>query len=192
MGADGGSIPGRQDLVPKRTVAEKKNIEACMASKWRYCRISGNILELPIVSCQLGKIYNKTTIYEELIKKRTNELHHLPIHIKSTKNIKQLNLTKNEMFNKEKIKFNKNIYDRFKACRFKCPITNIEMNGINGFFYLWTCGCVMSSKLLKEISDNVCFNCSTEYCNEDVITLNPCAVVEKKLLENIHNKKLKK
>lgn len=55
MGADGGTIPKRCELVKKKKKKEKieKSYEA--ATKWRTCQLSQQPLKKPIVCCKLGR-----------------------------------------------------------------------------------------------------------------------------------------
>ena len=55
-----------------------------------------------------------------------------------------------------------------------CPLTKIEYNGLNKFYFLWSCGCVFSEKIISEIKDKEkkCVTCGTEYNDSDLISLN--------------------
>lgn len=55
MGADGGTIPKRCELVRNKKKKEKvdKNVEA--ATKWRTCQLTQLPLREPIVACRLGR-----------------------------------------------------------------------------------------------------------------------------------------
>lgn len=55
MGADGGTIPKRCELVRNKKKKEKidRNVEA--ATKWRTCQSSQDSLKKPIVACKLGR-----------------------------------------------------------------------------------------------------------------------------------------
>jgi topoisomerase IA-like protein len=56
MGADGGTIPKRCELVRKKKKKEKvgKNYED--ATKWRTCQLSQEPLKKPVVACKLGRL----------------------------------------------------------------------------------------------------------------------------------------
>ena len=47
------------------------------------------------------------------------------------------------------------------------------MNGKYKFCALWTCGCVLSERALKEVDITTCHICATEFDKDDVIILNP-------------------
>lgn len=37
-----------------------------------------------------------------------------------------------------------------------CPISGIEMSGKFRFVFLWSCGCVLAERALKEVKQNLC------------------------------------
>ena len=47
------------------------------------------------------------------------------------------------------------------------------MNGKYKFIALWSCGCVLSERALKEVNSEACHNCGVKFSNDDVIVLNP-------------------
>lgn len=55
MGADGGTIPKRCELVKKKKKKEKVDKNVSNATRWRLCRLSQEPLKRPIVACRLGK-----------------------------------------------------------------------------------------------------------------------------------------
>ncbi|CAO3644390.1 unnamed protein product [Mucor hiemalis] len=59
MGNDGGSIPRRIELVKEKARELKLNPELERAAVWLYCALSKLLLEQPVVSCGLGKLYNQ-------------------------------------------------------------------------------------------------------------------------------------
>ena len=77
MGADGGSIPDRNDLVKNKAksfVADK----AALKALWFFCclsKVSPSVdmanaqvpLKEPVVTDQLGKLYNKEAVIEYLL-----------------------------------------------------------------------------------------------------------------------------
>lgn len=68
MGADGGSIPDRRDLVRTKGKAEKTD-KALQRERFLYCALSKKPLAKPIVADPLGKLYNKDAILEYLLDK---------------------------------------------------------------------------------------------------------------------------
>lgn len=37
-----------------------------------------------------------------------------------------------------------------------CPISGLEMSGKFRFVFLWSCGCVLAERALKEVRQNLC------------------------------------
>lgn len=82
MGNDGGSIPDRRDLVRSKPKAEQADRANQTRARWFFCALSKvsvgptilanaksqqRRLQEPIVSCPLGKLYNKDSIIEFLL-----------------------------------------------------------------------------------------------------------------------------
>jgi len=110
-----------------------------------------------VAGCRVGYMYNKEALLKALIEKS------LPKefgHITSIKDFVTLDVKQND--NKDAL------------CPFVCPVSNIELNGLNRFVFLWKCGCVFSEKVLEQIKDGEkkCLTCTKEYSSEDVISLN--------------------
>lgn len=55
MGADGGTIPKRCELVKSKKKKEKIDKNVANAARWRICRLSQEPLKRPIVACPLGR-----------------------------------------------------------------------------------------------------------------------------------------
>ena len=47
------------------------------------------------------------------------------------------------------------------------------MNGKYKFCVLWTCGCVLSERALKEIDSFSCHNCGMVFTKDDIVVINP-------------------
>uniref|UniRef100_A0A182TDX3 Replication termination factor 2 n=1 Tax=Anopheles melas TaxID=34690 RepID=A0A182TDX3_9DIPT len=80
-------------------------------------------------------------------------------HIKSMKDIKNLNLTSNPAYDETKDD---------KSSPYICALIGLEMSGQFRFVALWTCGCVFSERALKEVKDR----CQTPYIDDDIVILN--------------------
>lgn len=168
MGCDGGTIPRRDELVRVKKKPEAKDKESDLAFKWKCCAITQENLQEPIVTCHLGKLYSKIALIEALLDRST-----LPLsckHVKSLKDIKQLNLTKNPEFKKDSNK--KDGTPDEKGAPYLCPVLGLEMSGKFRFVALWSCGCVFSERALKEIGTKNCHNCTKPFEDDDVIILN--------------------
>lgn len=55
MGADGGSIPKRCELVKNKKADEKFDKNVKLALKWRICQLTQEKLRKPIVACKYGR-----------------------------------------------------------------------------------------------------------------------------------------
>lgn len=115
----------------------------------------------------LGRLYTKQNVIEHLLEKD------MPAdfqHLKSLKDIKDLNLTPNPAFDAEAAA-NETSNDARNA-PFICSLIGLEMSGKFRFVSPWTCGCVFSERALKEIKTSVCSVCQTAFKEEDIVILN--------------------
>ncbi|XP_071481611.1 replication termination factor 2-like [Diadema antillarum] len=167
MGGDGGSIPGRQDLVRTRRKPERADHNMERVAKWHHCAITQEKLRQPIVSCELGRLYNKEAVLEYLLDKSKCDSAQ---HIKSLKDIRQLNLTDNPAYKGEKGDKGDSYVDRHTA-PYICPVTGLEMNGKYRFCFMWNCGCVMSEKAFKEVKSDICHKCGQPFSSDDGIII---------------------
>ncbi|XP_058819678.1 replication termination factor 2 [Topomyia yanbarensis] len=161
MGCDGGTIPRRDELVRLKKKPEQKDKDAERQFRWKHCTLTQERLQKPIVMCGLGRLYSKQNVIEHLLEK--DKMPELCTHIKSLKDIKDLNLTANPAY--------KELQDS-KSSEFICALIGLEMSGQFRFAGLWTCGCVFSERALKEIKDKICSVCQTPFTEQDVIILN--------------------
>lgn len=123
-----------------------------MAFKWKHCTIRQLPLQLPIVGCSLGRLYSKESVLEGLLDRNT--LPESAIHIKNLKDVRNLNLTPNPAFDGNKAEKGDGYTDGGKS-PYICPVIGLEMNGKYKFCFLWSCGCVMSERALKEVKSMV-------------------------------------
>lgn len=171
MGCDGGTIPKRDEMVRLKKKPEKvdKNFE--LNAKWFHCAITQEPLRAPIVSCELGNLYNKESLLEFLLDKESATTE-VAKHIRSLRDTKELQLTENPAFEEKSNGEKADSYQDFQACRYVCPVVGIEMNGRYKFCFLWKCGCVFSERALKEVKSAVCHKCAKPFSNEDVVVIN--------------------
>jgi len=174
MGCDGGSIPTRSELVKTKKKPEQVDKDTMTAIRWNHCTISKELLTEPIVTCELGFLYNKEEIIKRLLDKTVDPAFS---HIKSLKDIIKLNFTANPAYE-----------DDHTHSRFICPVTQIEFNGHYRFVAIRTCGCVLSEKALKEVPTAVCLKCGKEFTQTDIILLNG----SKEEIDNLRQKMLEK
>ncbi|KAK9462712.1 Rtf2 RING-finger-domain-containing protein [Lipomyces oligophaga] len=161
MGNDGGSIPGRRDLVKSSArrptssqVFEQNQLNASF--DWTTCRLSSKPLCIPIVSDCLGHLYNKDAVLEYLIS--PEEFGDRVETIKTVRDVVELKISQT------------------KGGKWICPITRKEIRaGGSKFVYHAECGHVFSETALKEIVDTACLECGTEYSKENIIVINPIA-----------------
>eukprot|EP00128_Syssomonas_multiformis_P004800 Colp12_sorted_trinity150504_noHs@35865 len=172
MGCDGGSIPSRIDQVKQKKEPEKVAKEVELHLKWYMCALSEQPLREPVVSCELGRLYNKEVIIEYLLDKSKYSSDSVK-HIRGLKDVKVLKLTPNPEAVQLKAEARvQGQYGDTKKSQFLCPISGQNMNGVFKFVYLRPCGCVFSEKALKEVKDTSCALCQTPYTEEDVIVIN--------------------
>ncbi|KAI0358861.1 DUF602-domain-containing protein [Trametes cingulata] len=150
MGNDGGSIPDRRDLVRTKQKAEQADKANQLRAMWFFCALSKRPLQEPIVSCPLGKLYNKDALLEFLLDRTSfGDGEEICGHIRSLKDVKTLKLTPNPA----KTPASANASESAPThAPFVCPLNFKEMNGSQPFVYLATCGCVFSQAGLKAVT----------------------------------------
>lgn len=169
MGCDGGSIPLRADMV---RVKKKKGIvdrDVELDIKWKKCALTGEPLREPVVSCELGQLYNKESVLEMLLSKSKPDV---AAHIRTMKDIVELQLTSKSRVHTVVAAKAETYVDVYDA-EFVCPVVGIEMSGRHKFVYLAKCGCVMSERAMREVSGSQCHRCNKEFETEDIRTINP-------------------
>ncbi|XP_076329685.1 replication termination factor 2 [Tachypleus tridentatus] len=169
MGCDGGTIPRRDELVRMKQKPEQKDKDAENVAKWKHCAITQEELRAPIVSCELGRLYNKESVLEFLLNR--DEALHLASHIRNLKDIRELNLTENSGYTQRGAEKGDQYID-LQASRYICPVVGLEMNGKYRFCYLRECACVLSEKALKEVKSSVCLKCGKPFEEDDIIIIN--------------------
>ncbi|XP_059388309.1 replication termination factor 2-like [Carassius carassius] len=173
MGCDGGTIPKRHELVKGPKKVEKVDKTAELAAKWRYCALSQEKLKRPIVACELGRLYNKDAIIEYLLDKSAERPNsEVVAHIRSIKDVKELNLTDNPAWKGERRNIKGDCFEDMHCSMFICPVVGLEMNGKHKFLYLQTCGCVFSERALKEVKTEICHKCGDPFQEDNLVMLN--------------------
>lgn len=125
MGNDGGSIQNRSELVKTKSIdRNKKDINDL--EDYYTCAISRQDLEAPIVSCRLGRLYNRNALIQYMIdrKEGIKDQSDVAAHIKSLKKVTLLNLKKPK--------------------EYICPLTHKRFG--RGMFIFLNCGCVFSKQ----------------------------------------------
>ncbi|XP_060899299.1 replication termination factor 2 [Labrus mixtus] len=173
MGCDGGTIPKRHELVKGPKKVEKVDKNAELAARWKYCALSQEKLKRPIVSCELGRLFNKDAVIEYLLDKTAERPNvEAVVHIRGIKDIKELNLTDNPVWEGERRNTKGDRYEDIHCGMFICPVVGLEMNGKHRFIYLQSCGCVFSDRAMKEVKTEICHKCGDPFKDEDVVVLN--------------------
>ncbi|XP_053309417.1 replication termination factor 2 [Spea bombifrons] len=190
MGCDGGTIPKRHELVKGPKKAEKVDKNAELAARWNYCSLSQERLTKPIVACDLGRLYNKDALIEFLLDKSPDRPHGSAAHIKSIKNVIELNLTDNPAWSGDKSNAKGDAYED-RGARFICPVVGLEMNGRHRFCVLRRCGCVFSERALKEIRTDICHKCGKNFEEDDIILLNGDKEEMEELRRKMEERRLK-
>jgi len=185
MGNDGGSIPDRRDLVKNKPKAEQADKNNQIIAQWLFCALSKRPLQEPVVSCALGKLYNKDALLEYLLDKSTfGDGEDICGHVKSLKDVVTLKLTPNPT--------TRDADSSDPHPSFACPLTMKPMSGLLPFVYLASCGCVFSAAGLRAIEgpslaeaiapgarkstpedSSPCPQCTKPYTKADVHTINP-------------------
>lgn len=149
MGCDGGSIPGRKDLVRQRksTKAADSVVAVTLSARWQICAMSQTRLQSPIVACHLGMLYNKDAVIRHLINK--NELPRYA-HIRSLKDVVDIRFTPAPDTDRT---------EELEQPVFICPVTLLPGNGKYRFYFSSGCGCILSERALKEVASSACLSC---------------------------------
>lgn len=170
MGCDGGTIPTRDELVKTKKRPEQKDPDSVRAYKWQHCALTQEPLSKPVVACELGRLYNKEAIIEKLLsaKSEGKSEDRVANHIKSLKDIRELQLEPNPAFTGEKARVGDAYNDRSKA-EWICPLTSLEMNGRFPFVFDWSSGKVYSKRAYKMLKDDK----ALAIAEENLIIMNP-------------------
>uniref|UniRef100_A0A8C1KAU9 Replication termination factor 2 n=1 Tax=Cyprinus carpio TaxID=7962 RepID=A0A8C1KAU9_CYPCA len=192
MGCDGGTIPKRHELVKGPKKVEKVDKNAELAAKWKYCALSQEKLKRPIVACELGRLYNKDAIIEYLLDKSAERPNsEVVAHIRSIKDVKELNLTDNPAWEGERHNIKGDCYEDMHCAMFICPVVGLEMNGKHKFLYLQTCGCVFSERALREVKTEICHKCGDPFQEDNLVMLNGSKDEVEKLQKAMEERRLK-
>ncbi|KAI6230152.1 Replication termination factor 2 [Aphelenchoides fujianensis] len=172
MGADGGTIPKRCELVRKKKKAEKVDKVVVNAAKWTTCQLSNEPLRKPVIACRFGRLYNKEAVLEGLLNK-TLAANAITRHIKSRADFRELNLVDNKEYKGDGPK-NGNTYIDHNNTQWTCPITALPMNGITNFNVNFDCGCVISERATAETrTTDVCLGCNGAVRPDRIVQLYP-------------------
>lgn len=151
MGADGGSIPDRRDLVKTKGKTEQADKESLKALFF-LCALSKKPLKKPVVIDPLGKLYNKDDLIEYFLdKSKYGDGEQICGHLKGVKDLTTLNLTPNPDFTFS----SSSATVTTSRAPFICPLSLREMAGTFPFIALKSCGCVFSDAALRAVVPNL-------------------------------------
>ncbi|KAK3091639.1 hypothetical protein FSP39_021444 [Pinctada imbricata] len=190
MGCDGGTIPKRDELVRTKKKPEQKDKTADLDAKWKHCAITQEPLREPVMACELGRLYNKESVLEFLIDRSKFECAASFEHLRGLKDLKQLNLTENKGYERPHIEKGDAYIDTQDA-KYICPVVGITMNGKHKFCFIWSCGCVLSERALKEVKTDVCHKCGKPLTTDNIIILNGTEDEVTSLRSKMEEKRLK-
>nr|XP_031863447.1 uncharacterized protein CI109_001323 [Kwoniella shandongensis]KAA5530519.1 hypothetical protein CI109_001323 [Kwoniella shandongensis] len=148
MGADGGSIPDRRDLVKTKGKAEQTD-KALLRELYVLCALSKKPLTRPVVLDPIGKLYNKDAVLEYFLdKSKYGDGEQICGHLKSLKDLLTLNLTSNPDY---VLPTSLTVTSGPSKTPFVCPLSLREMSGSVPFIALRNCGCVFSEGAIRAV-----------------------------------------
>lgn len=186
MGNDGGSIPHREDMIKEKPKERKRDQALHAHQKSRICSLSSQNLTKPIVADKIGNMFNKEAVLEALLNKSMPKAY---CYIRKMKDVKDLNPTMKKIGCDKIDNDGKNLI--------VCPISGTEFDGYHKFTLIWSCGCVLATKVFDNMDLNgSCPNCGAKFKDKDKIdmTADPetTEVERKKLVEKTVLKKQEK
>ena len=184
MGNDGGSIPTRRELVKEGakdlTTTQVKEIQTEQQEHyWTTCAISHEPLTQPVLSDGIGTLYNKAAVLDHLLA------------LAQDKADKDALLERGEAF-KDRIRSLKDVVEvKFVVesgvstgpTKWICPITNKALGPGTKAIYLVPCGHAFAESVVKEMTGDICLQCSEAYTSDNIISILPTSQTEKDRLE---------
>ncbi|KAE8222253.1 hypothetical protein CF319_g4519 [Tilletia indica] len=170
MGADGGSIPRRDELVRTRgrdASSAAQDPALLLRALWTLCALSRTTLSKPIVSDATGRLYNKEAVVRFLLNRADPEAERDPVdeavagHLKGLKDLHELTLEPNPAYRRRGSPSSSSADAAAAAAAteeatdpfpFVCALTQKELNGKMRFVYLRSCGCVLAETGLRTVA----------------------------------------
>lgn len=141
MGGDGGSIPKRcEQIKVKPKVLRESDPDKVRSDLATRCAINHHPLAKPVVVCDLGNLYSKTSVCNFLLE-RKNECHTFK-HLKSIKHVYDSSAN---FLDEDKAR------DESTATPIICPVTNVTFIGSRPFVLMRHCRCVLSQKAIERL-----------------------------------------
>ncbi|WVW84130.1 hypothetical protein I302_106159 [Kwoniella bestiolae CBS 10118] len=164
MGADGGSIPDRRDLVRTKAQAGQTD-KSLLRELYVLCALSKKPLSKPVVLDPLGKLYNKDSILEYFLDKtKYGDGEQICGHLKGVKDLLTLNLTSNPDYSPSTATAD----TQYTKTPFICPLSLREMSGVIPFIAIKSCGCVFSDAALRGIIPTLTKGITTNTSAQDM------------------------
>jgi replication termination factor 2 len=203
MGADGGSVQKRKDIVKKR-----KQKQVCHDRQEQAIgvltrdAITGKPLNFSekVSACNLGLLYNKETALIRLLNKRMPDCFD---YIKRVSDLIDVRFTFDDS-NCNSSSSSSSSSSSTLMPNVVCPILSVQLTPMHPFVVARQCGCAFSSRALRELgadSPGRCLVCQTRWPDVDdvqsaYIHLNPSdeqrAVQRQVMLDSKEKKKKKK
>ena len=168
MGGDGGVIAVKKQYMhgggtsdPDAIKNDKKSVRDTQCLRSRACALSGEALVSPIVACELGHLYNKESILQALLDKSLKSEFG---HVRTLKDVKEVIFESASTSNEN---------EKESKCRWMCPLTGLEFNGIVPFLLLWSSGKVISDKGYREMGVEALQEEYGPFTTDDVVKLLP-------------------
>ena len=170
MGCDGGTIPTRDELVKLKKKPEQKDSDGHRLYKWQHCALSQEPLGKNVVSCQMGRLYNKEAVIELLLSKDRAAAPAWSEHLEKLKDVIELELAANPAYDAGRASVGDGYNDRLVS-PWICPVTGLEMNGRFKFVFSWPRGKVVAERAIKVMQEDPAE--AAHFKEEDLIVLNP-------------------
>lgn len=143
-GNDGGSIPRRSEMVQtqKRPTRDREAEQLAEHEAWLYCALSGAPLRRPVMSCGLGRLYNKEAVLEHILQgpERFPDTAGAASHVASLRDVQEVVLQE----------------AAGSQGRFVCPVTMREMDEHSRFVYFVPCGHAVDRSGLENVHEDGC------------------------------------
>lgn len=176
MGNDGGSIRRRSDVVKvKKRPPRPVDPGSLAAAKWSTCAVSGKPLQKPIVSCELGMLYNREALclyLARVLEQRSKQKGRSSpgevgrdtggaggkmkalnrfLHIRGLRDVFPVQLHFPSEQEQAGSGEGRNGRQDTRTKFFSCPLSGMDGNGKYPFLRVAGCGCVLSQRALEQI-----------------------------------------
>ena len=181
MGNDGGSIPKRRELV--KSAARAPNMSELKATAleslshaWSHCALTSEPLDSRnVVSDWRGKLYNYESVLKGLMPEAgapSSDVFDAAFEatgIKSLRDIQKLHFKLYTPAGKEREVW-------------ACPVSLKELGPSTKAVYVVPCGHVFADVVFKEVKDNLCPECGSQFDDKNLIPVLPIEEVDVKRL----------